>query len=86
MRLYLTIKIWKEGKNYIAYCPELEVASQGRNLEHAFKRIKEALEGFLEETKKMGTLEEILEKAGFVRKKNKWQAPIMYIFPLEIKI
>jgi len=34
----------------------------------------------------MGTLKEILEKAGFVRKKNKWQAPIMYIFPLEIKI
>jgi predicted RNase H-like HicB family nuclease len=86
MRLYLTIKIWQEGKHYIAYCPELEVASQGKNQEHALKRIKEALEGFLEETKKMGTLDEILEKSGFVRKKKEWQAPVISISPLEVKI
>jgi predicted RNase H-like HicB family nuclease len=86
MRLYLTIKIWQEGKHYIAYCPELEIASQGKNQEHALKRIKEALEGFLEETKRMGTLDEILKKAGFVRKKKEWQAPVISISPLEVKI
>lgn len=39
MRLILTIKIWKEGKCYVGYCPELEVASQGKTPEHALKRI-----------------------------------------------
>jgi predicted RNase H-like HicB family nuclease len=86
MKLYLTIKIWQEGKNYIAYCPELEIASQGKNQEHALKRIKEALEGFLEETRRMGTLDVILKSAGFVKKKKEWRAPMISISPLEIKI
>jgi predicted RNase H-like HicB family nuclease len=54
MRLVLTIKIWRDGKHYIAYSPELEVASQGKIPEHALERVKEAIEGFLEETKKNG--------------------------------
>jgi predicted RNase H-like HicB family nuclease len=54
MRLILTIKIWREGRHYIAYSPELEVASQGKTPEHALERVKKAIERFLEGTKRMG--------------------------------
>ena len=35
--LVVTEKIWKEGNMYTAYCPELDVASCGRNVEEAKK-------------------------------------------------
>jgi predicted RNase H-like HicB family nuclease len=86
MRLVLTIKIWREGKHYIAYSPELEVASQGKTPEHALERVKEAIEGFLEETKRMGTFEEVLKSAGFLKKEKKLKAPLISLFPLEVKV
>lgn len=86
MRLFLTIKIWPERNHYIAYCPELEVASQGKNPEHALKRAKEAIEAFLEETKRMGTFEEVLRAAGFVKKKKEWKAPLFSFSSLEVKV
>ena len=50
---------------YTAYCPELDVASCGTTVAEAQKNLREALEIFIEETAKMGTLEEILEEAGY---------------------
>jgi predicted RNase H-like HicB family nuclease len=48
MQLFLTPKIWKEGKYYVAYNPELGVASQGKDIEHAQKMLQEAVSLFLE--------------------------------------
>jgi predicted RNase H-like HicB family nuclease len=45
----LTAVIQKEGKWYVATCPELGVASQGRTLEEAEAMIQEAVELLLEE-------------------------------------
>ena len=56
MRLFLTMKIWKEGGHYIAYTPELDVVSQGRTPAGAEKRLQEAVTLFLEETKRMDTV------------------------------
>lgn len=39
----------KEGKWYVAHCPELEIASQGRSVELALKNLKEAIELYLED-------------------------------------
>ena len=86
MRLLLTIKIWREGKYYIAYCPELEVASQGKDFQHALNKVKEAVEAFLEETKRMGTFEEVLKQAGFVKEKQEWRSPLISISPIEINV
>lgn len=44
-----TTSIHKEGKWYVAYCIELGVASQGKNLAEAKKNIKEAVELYLED-------------------------------------
>ena len=38
----------REGDLYVALCPELDVASQGRTVEEATANLKEAVELFLE--------------------------------------
>ena len=45
----LTAVIEKEGKWYVATCPELGVASQGRTNEEAELMLQEAVELLLEE-------------------------------------
>ncbi len=38
----------KEGKLYVALCPELDVASQGKTIEDSLKNLKEAVQLYLE--------------------------------------
>jgi len=38
----------KEGDQYVALCPELDIASQGATVEEASANLKEAVELFLE--------------------------------------
>jgi len=47
---------------YTAYCPELDLATCGHTIEEARRNLYEVIEIFLEETTKMGTLEELLER------------------------
>ena len=68
----LEVKIFKEGDVYVAFCPELNVSSFGDDIENAKRSLREALEAFLEECEAMGTLEEVLEEAGFVKEKDRW--------------
>lgn len=76
MEINFTTQIWKEGKMYVSYCPELDVSSCGRTVEKARKNLLEAVEGFLEEAKKIGSLGEILRESGFVKEgQKKWKAP-----------
>jgi len=76
MEINFTTQIWKEGKMYVSYSPELDVSSCGKTIKDAKKNLLEAIEGFLEGANKMGTLKEILEEAGFVKEnEKKWQGP-----------
>ena len=63
--LVITEEIWKEGNMYIAYCPELDVASCGKSTEEAGKNLLEVIEIQLEEAAKLGTLRAFLENAGY---------------------
>jgi predicted RNase H-like HicB family nuclease len=47
--LELSAVVWREEKLYVALCPELDVASQGKSVEEALKNLKEALELYLED-------------------------------------
>lgn len=76
MEIRFTTQVFKEGKMYVAYAPELDVSSCGKSLEEAKENLREAVEIFLEETQKTGTLYDILEEAGFTREnKKRWIAP-----------
>jgi predicted RNase H-like HicB family nuclease len=43
-----TAIIEREDDQYVALCPELDIASQGLNVEEARRNLKEALELFFE--------------------------------------
>lgn len=76
IEINFTTQIWKEGKMFVAYSPELDVSSCGRTIKEAKKNILEAVEGFLETAREMGTLGEILKESGFIRQgQQKWRAP-----------
>lgn len=86
MKLFLTSKIWEEDKHYVAYNPELEVASQGKTFEEAEKMLKEAIDLFIKTAKKIGTLNHILKEAGFIKREKKWLAPVVSFSSLEMKV
>ena len=67
MRILTKIEIFKEGDVYVALSPELNVSSFGETVAAAKEAIQEAIEAFIEECERMGTLEEVLEESGFSR-------------------
>lgn len=68
MELQSTIRVFKEGRTFVAHALELDVASCGGTKDKALKNLKEAVRLFLEEADKMGTLKQILEEAGYTRR------------------
>jgi hypothetical protein len=75
MEIQVTTRVFKEGRTYIAHALELDVSSCGGSKQKALKNLKEAVWLFLEESEKMGTLELILEEAGYSKRKHKLTSP-----------
>ena len=48
MTRQMTAIIEREGDSYVAFCPELDIASQGASVSEARTNLKEALELFYE--------------------------------------
>ena len=48
MRRQMTAIIEREADGFVALCPELDIASQGDNIEQARENLQEALELFFE--------------------------------------
>jgi predicted RNase H-like HicB family nuclease len=65
MKIKLTEEIWKEGNMYVCFCPELDIASCGKSVEESKKNLKEVISINFEECRKMGTLNQLLQDAGF---------------------
>ena len=70
-----TVHTFKEAGTYIAYVPELDVSSCGVTNEDAQRNIQDAVQGFLETSAAMGTLDEILQEAGYIQTRDGWKAP-----------
>jgi predicted RNase H-like HicB family nuclease len=58
--------VFREGPTFVAYCPELDVSSCGKDVDEARQNLRTAARVFLEEAERMGTLEQILEEGGYV--------------------
>jgi len=65
MRIKVTEEIWKEGGMYVSYCPELDMAACGESVEEAKRNLKDVISINFVECKKMGTLDQLLQEAGF---------------------
>ena len=61
MKLVVKVEIFKEDDIYVALIPQLNISSFGDTPENAKESVKEALETFIEECIKMGTLEDVLK-------------------------
>jgi len=70
-----TVHTFKEGGTYVAYVPELDISSCGATNDEARRNIRDAVQGFLETSTDIGSIDWILEEAGYMRKGGSWQAP-----------
>ncbi len=77
--LPLTVKIMLDKRSkdapFVAYSPELDVASCGPTEEKARKNLHEAVSIVLEEMQKKGKLAEFLLESGFQKRKKQWIPP-----------
>jgi hypothetical protein len=76
VKLDYTVQVWKEGKQFIAHAMPLAVASSGLTAEAARQAVDEAVRLFLATAAEEGTLDEVLEDAGYHRARREWQSPI----------
>jgi hypothetical protein len=75
MEVEFTSQIFREGRLYVAYAPELDVSSCGGSPAKAKRNLLDAVRLFLEEAERMGTLSRILKESGYVQRKSKLEAP-----------
>jgi hypothetical protein len=75
MKIEFTSQVFKEGKMYVAYTPELDLSSCATTQTKAQKNLIAAVQLFLEESEKKGSLSRILREAGFVLRKSTLVAP-----------
>jgi predicted RNase H-like HicB family nuclease len=57
--LTLSATIWKEGRVFVSKCPELGVASYGRTPTAAVEALRQAVELYLSNARKLGMMEDI---------------------------
>lgn len=71
-KIIFRAEIFEEGNLYVSICPELNVSSFGETVEEAKDSLYEAMEAFIEECQAMGTLDEVMEEAGFIEEHHAW--------------
>lgn len=64
MEIQFTTPIFKEGRTFVAHSLELDVSYYAGSQERALRNLKQAVRLFLEEARRMDTLEQILEESG----------------------
>jgi len=65
MNLGFTVRILREGDAFVAHVPELDVSTCGDTEAEARRNIADAVQGFLMTAKEQGTLNDILQEAGY---------------------
>lgn len=65
MQIEFTVQTWREGGQYIAHAMPLDVASAGESPVAARAALDEAVRLFLQTAAEHGTLEDVLEEAGY---------------------
>ena len=74
------VEVWRSGRYVMAGVPGLDVTSYGPTPEEAIANLQEAMRLFVEECARMGSLEEVLEEAGYRQAADTpavWSRPIL---------
>lgn len=72
----IPILFLRERNSFIVYTPSLDLSSFGKTLDEAKSNFSEAVQIFIEECFSSGTLNEVLESYGWVKRKKGWQPPV----------
>lgn len=75
-QIQFTCQLFREGDQIVSLCPELNVSSFGDTSEEAEAALYEAVTLFLEECERMGTLDEVLEEAGYSLERRQIPVPV----------
>jgi predicted RNase H-like HicB family nuclease len=75
MNIEYTVQIWSEGDQFVAHAMPLDVMSSGRTPEGARAALDEAVRLFLATAADQGSLEEILQDAGYELRGGEWLSP-----------
>ena len=75
MTIDMNIRIWREGKQYIAQALPLDVSSAGDTPEGARAALLEAVDVFIATARDHGSLNDILEECGYTLEQGRWAAP-----------
>jgi len=65
----------RKGDSYVAYCPALDLTTQGRSSDEAKENLKEACSLFLTSCFERGTFEQALRELGWKVTKGRPSAP-----------
>ena len=69
------LQIFKQGKQFVAYTPALDLSTSGRTEKEAKARFSEILDIFFEELVEAGTLDVVLKNLGWQKERSQWQPP-----------
>jgi len=75
MVIEMNIRIWREGKHFIAHALPLDVASAGDTPQAARAALREACDLFVATARDRGTLSDLLEECGYTLEAGRWVAP-----------
>ncbi len=73
----LPVTFLREGDQFIAYSPALDLSTSGTTFEQVKTRFSEIVQIFFEECLSMGTLEDVLLELGWKKGNDKWNPPIV---------
>ena len=76
MKLAYTVQVWQESGQFVAHAMPLDVASCGETAEAARNAVDEAVRLFLATAAEHGSLEEVLEDAGYRQTTEGWSSPV----------
>lgn len=87
--LTLPVTFFKEGKQFVAYSPALDLSTCGKTLKEARRRFGEAALLFIQALDQKGTSKKVLTDLGWQQKKSTFTPPLVvgqenYAVPLRV--
>ncbi len=73
----LPVTFLREGDQFVAYTPALDLSTSGDTFEQAKIRFAEIAQIFFEECLSMGTLESVLMDLSWKKENSEWNPPIV---------
>ena len=75
LTLKVEVFLIREGNQYVAYCPALELSSYGNSAKEAKEAFRGAMDIFIDDTTKKGTFEKELLSLGWTLTQSSYEPP-----------